>query len=155
MPFRKNCEGYFFDKKKNILAKQINEILVFPGGGVDDNESPLRALIRETFEETGAIVRNLKKLEELKFVWGKTWAKTEKQKKRYKKFYGEDMSFFVGEIDRFEEPKKKEEDFWEGEKLVPIKKAIELLESKKPFDEEIREYREIQLKFLKKLYDRN
>lgn len=150
LPFRKNCEGYFTDGDGRVLARDSGKgHLLFPGGGVDDGEDVKRALIRETFEETGAIVKNLKKIGELKFIWGENWAKTEKQKKRYEKYNGEDMHFFVGEIEGFEEPERKEEDFWEGERLMDIKRAIKIIESGIPFDEEIREYREIQLKILR------
>ncbi len=122
LPFRMNCEGYFFDKSKNVLAKEINGVLIFPGGGVDNNEHIEKAIIRETFEETGAIIKNLRKVGELKFIWDKNWAKTEKQKRRYQKYKGEDMHFFVGEVIKFEnlDSAKKGEDFWHGEKLIPI-----------------------------------
>ena len=152
LPFRKNCEGYFTDGKGNVLAKDSGKgFLGFPGGGVDDNEDVEKAIVRETFEETGAIIINLKKIDELKFIWGQNWAKTEKQKKRYKQYKGEDMHFLIGKIEKFIEPEKKEEDFWEGEKLIPITKAIQMIESGKPFDVEIKEYREMQLKSLKNI----
>ena len=149
LPFRKNCEGYFTDGKGNILARDSGKgFLLFPGGGIDDNEAVEKAIIRETFEETGAVIRDLKKIGELKFIWGVDWAKTEKQKKRYLQYKGEDMYFFVGKIEKFIDPVKIEEDSWLGEKLISIKKAIEMFESGKPWDEEIKEYREMQLKSL-------
>ena len=81
LPFRINCEGYFIDNDRNILAKNSSEgFLVFPGGGVDNNEKIEDAIFRETLEETGAIAVNLEKIGELKFIWGENWAKTEKQK---------------------------------------------------------------------------
>lgn len=149
--FRKNCEGYFVDKRSNILAKKMCGFLAFPGGGVGETESEMSAVIRETFEETGATVKNVKKVHELKFIWGPDWAKTDKQKERYNQFKGENMHFFVGEIQAFDNPLNKEEDFWEGEKLIPIEKAIQIIESGMPFDEAIKEYRLIQLKFLRQL----
>src|SRR3989344_928909 len=114
LPCRKNCEGYFIDKNGCVLAKEINDVLVFPGGGVDNDEQVEDAIIRETLEETGAVIKNLLKIGNLRFVWGPNWAKTDKQKKRYLQFQGEDMHFFSGEIDRFIEAGKKEEDFWNG-----------------------------------------
>ncbi len=156
LPFRKNCEGYFLDKRGNVLAKNSSKgFLAFPGGGVDENEEIEKAILRETFEETGAIIKNLRKIGELKFIWGENWAKTDKQKKRYEKYKGEDMYFFFGEIESFSENENKQEDFWDGEKTIPIKKAIEIIESGKPFDEEIKEYREKQLKFLKEIQNKN
>ena len=94
LPLRKNCEGHFIDKKKNILAKNENALLVFPGGGIDDNEGVEKAILRETFEETGAIIKNLKKVGRCKFLWGPHWAKSDKQRKRYQRYRGEDMYFF-------------------------------------------------------------
>ncbi len=155
LPFRRNCEGYFTDEIGNVLAKNSGSgFLVFPGGGVDDDEEVEKAILRETFEETGAIIKNLRKVEELKFVWGPNWVKSEKQKKRYLQYKGEHMHFFVGEIERFSEPKEKKEDFWSGEKLISIKKVIEVIESGRPFDEEIKEYRRTQLKFLRGIQKR-
>ena len=151
LPFRKNCEGYFFDGNGNVLAKKMNGFLVFPGGGVDDNEDVKDAIIRETLEETGAVIVNLKKIGNLKFVWGVDWAKTEKQKKRYINFQGEDMTFFTGKIDKFIDIDKKGEDFWGVEKLMKISDAVKIIESMMPFDEIIEEYREFQLSSLKNL----
>lgn len=149
LPFRENCEGYFFDNRGNVLAKEASGYLSFPGGGVDSEESPAEAIIREAYEETGAVIKNAREIKELKFKWGVNWAKTDKQRARYEKFKGENMHFFIGEIEKFEEPIEKQEDFWNEEKLMPVEKAIQIIESENPFDEEIREYRKIQLNFLK------
>ena len=83
LPFRKNCEGYFVDKNGCVLAKETEGFLMFPGGGVDDGEKVEDAIIRETLEETGAVIKNLRKIRNLRFVWGPNWAKTDKQKRRY------------------------------------------------------------------------
>lgn len=150
LPFRKNCEGYFILDGK-VLAKDNGHFIGFPGGGVDENEDFADALIRETFEETGAVVKNLKQVGELKFIWGENWAKTEKQKKRFENFQGEDMRFFTGEIEKFGEPEEKEEDFWEGEKLIPIDEVISKIKEGEPFDDEIKDYRLLQIKILRRL----
>ena len=151
LPFRINCEGYFLDSKGNIIAKESNGIVLFPGGGVDKNEEVTEAMIRETKEETGAIVKNIKKLGAIKIVWGPNWAKTKKQKFRYTAFQGDEMHFFIGDIENFEEPEIKEEDFWDGNKLMNINEVIKKIKEKAPFDEDIREYREAQLNFLKEI----
>jgi len=151
LPFRINCEGYFLDGKGNILAKESGELVLFPGGGIGENEKISEAMIRETKEETGAIVNNIKELGVIKIVWGSNWAKTEKQKSRYKIFQGDEMYFFIGEIESFEEPEIKEEDFWNGNKLMNINEVINKIGAKAPFDESIKNYRETQLKLLKKI----
>ena len=149
LPFRRNCEGYFFDSARNILAKTTSGFLEFPGGGAYDGEDIVQAMHRETLEETGAIIKNMKKIGELKVIWGENWAKTKKQQERYTRYKGDDMHFFAGKIDTFIKLRKKEEDFWHEEKLIPIKNAIQLLESSLSFDAELKEYQELQLKFLK------
>ena len=151
LSFRINCEGYFLDNKGNIIAKESNGLVLFPGGGIDENEEVTGAMIRETKEETGAIVNNIRKLGTIKIVWGTNWAKTEKQKSRYTAFQGDEMHFFIGNIERFEEPEIKKEDFWSGNKLMNVSDVIKKIEEKASFDEDIREYREAQLKFLKRI----
>jgi len=151
LPFRINCEGYFLNNKGNIIAKESNGIVLFPGGGVDENEEIIKAMIRETKEETGVIIKDIMKLGTIKIIWGPNWAKTEKQKSRYTAFQGDEMHFFIGNIERFEEPEIKEEDFWSGNKLMNVSDVIKKIEEKASFDEDIREYREAQLKFLKRI----
>ncbi|MBS3171803.1 NUDIX domain-containing protein [Candidatus Woesearchaeota archaeon] len=151
LPFRINCEGYFLNNKGNIIAKESNGIVLFPGGGVDENEEIIKAMIRETKEETGVIIKDIRKLGTIKIIWGPNWAKTEKQKSRYTAFQGDEMHFFIGNIERFEEPEIKKEDFWSGNKLMNVSDVIKKIEEKASFDEDIREYREAQLKFLKRI----
>ncbi|HLC55923.1 MAG TPA: NUDIX hydrolase [Candidatus Nanoarchaeia archaeon] len=151
LPFRINCEGYFLNNKGNIIAKESNGIVLFPGGGVDENEEIIKAMIRETKEETGVIIKDIMKLGTIKIIWGPNWAKTEKQKSRYTAFQGDEMHFFIGNIERFEEPEIKKEDFWSGNKLMNVSDVIKKIEEKASFDEDIREYREAQLKFLKRI----
>ena len=154
LPFRLNCEGYFI-KDGKVLAKDSGKgFLMFPGGGVDEGEDVQKAMIRETFEETGAIVENVNALGDIKFIWGADWAKTVKQKKRYEQFQGDEMFFFSGVIKEFDESEgieEAEEDAWNGEKLMTITEAIEFIENSRPFDEDVKEYREAQLKFLNDL----
>ena len=151
LPFRINCEGYFLNNKGNIIAKESNGIVLFPGGGVDENEEIIKAMIRETKEETGVIIKDIMKSGTIKIIWGPNWAKTEKQKSRYTAFQGDEMHFFIGNIERFEEPEIKKEDFWSGNKLMNVSDVIKKIEEKASFDEDIREYREAQLKFLKEI----
>jgi len=44
--------------------------------------------------------------------------------KRYKNYIEEEMHFFTGKIEKFEESKEKEDDYCRGEKLMPIKKQL-------------------------------
>ena len=106
---------------------------------------PEEAMKREVLEETGAIVEIEKNLGVLKFDYDENWAKTERQKERYKQFRGEEMHFFSGKIEKFVKINKKE-DSWKGEKLIALSKVIEIIEKG-----EENNYRKVQLKFLKDL----
>jgi 8-oxo-dGTP pyrophosphatase MutT (NUDIX family) len=156
LPFRVNCEGYFIIKDEHstevrILAMNTNKgYMLFPGGGVDKGETPIQAITRETFEETGAILSNIKQLGKVEFIWDEDWAVSDKQKRRYTQFKGEEMHFYTGEITHFEEIKNIQEDTWQGEKLMNVKEVIKAIEDTKPFSKDIKPYREAQLKYLTK-----
>jgi len=155
LPFRKNCGGYFLDGKGKIFAQKNEQgLIIFPGGGIDAGESVEQEILRETFEETGAKIINLKKLGNIKFIWGSNWAKTEKQKKRFQQFQGDDMYFFSGIVQELTSEKLTEEDSWKKNLFLGLDEVIETIASGQPFDKEIKEYRETQLKFLKVLKDR-
>jgi 8-oxo-dGTP pyrophosphatase MutT (NUDIX family) len=151
LPYRKDCEGYFLYKNKYVVAKNTGKgFIVFPGGGIDENETAENALLRESMEEAGIVCKGeIREVNLLNFDWGPDWAKTEKQKSRYNQFRGEEMHFFIGEVDEFVEPKGDPSDAWSGKKYLPIKEVIDIIEKEKPFSKDIKEYRIIQLKHLK------
>ncbi len=158
LPFRKNCEGYFIDDKGKVLAKDSGKgFLIFPGGGIDENETPEEGMLREAFEETGvSISGKLKELGILNILWGPDWAKTEKQKKRYQKYKGDEMHFFLGKIKSIGQPSGDpenpgEDDSWGEDKLMPVQKAIDLIEKNKPFPKDTEEYYQKQLNFLSQI----
>lgn len=154
LPLRINCEGFFTDGEGNILAKRNNNgYIIFPGGGIDKNEKIEEGMIRETLEETGAKVKNIKFLGKISIIWGDDWAKTKKQKERVKKYRGDEMNFFSGRIEEFDEKNNSSEDYWEGNKIMPISKVIKIIESIKDKDESTKEYREKQLKYLKEFLE--
>ena len=74
----------------------------------------------------------------------------EKQKKRFEKYQGDDMHFFVGKVKKLVEPKGDiEEKGWDvNERLMKIKDAIKIIEGYKPFPFELKEYYELKLKIL-------
>lgn len=154
LPFRKNCEGYLICKDGKIVAKDTGkEYLEFPGGGVDEKETPEEALTREAFEEAGAVLDGpLKEIKVLQFIWGPNWAKTEKQKQRYKQYKGEEMHFFIGKVKKLVAPSgDSEETGWLGERTMSILEAINKINELRPFAKEIEEYREFQITALKML----
>lgn len=57
--------GLVLNKNKILLVKRRDyPIWVMPGGGVDKNETPEKAVIREVFEESGFKVKIAKKIAE-------------------------------------------------------------------------------------------
>ena len=61
------------------------------------------------------------------------------------------MHLFMGKILKFEDVENPEEDFWGEEKLMEIEDSIILIENEHPSGENMKEYRECQLRFLKEL----
>ncbi len=156
LPFRKNCEGYLVFGKDLVGRNTEYGYIDFPGGGVEDGEDLKEALKREAFEEAGVILEGeLKEVGNIKTIWPNDWAKNEKQIKRFEKYQGDDMHFFIGKVKELVNPSgDKEENGWDlNERLIPIKKAIEIIESYKPFPKELDEYYKFKLKILRSLQD--
>ena len=153
LPFRRNCEGYFLDQQGRILAQDSGKgYLLFPGGGIEAGETPEEALLRETLEETGAVVTNVVSLGVLKVCWEPTWAKTEKQRQRYQQYQGDEMHFFTGTIVHFD-VLQSEEDSWQGQQLMPLQEAITFFE-RQSYSPDEQPYRATQLQHLKSLLKR-
>lgn len=154
LPFRKNCEGYLVFGDNLIGRDTEYGYIDFPGGGVEDGEDLKEALKREAFEEAGVILEGeLKEVGNIKTIWSDDWAKNEKQKKRFDKYQGDDMHFFIGKVKKLVNSSgDNEENGWDlNERLMPIKKAIEIIESYKPFPKELDEYYKFKLKILRSL----
>lgn len=152
LAFRLNTEGYFFDTSQNILAKIDGERIIFPGGGLELHETAEQAIIRETQEETGAIVCNVKLIDIYTFIYPNNWATTDKQRKRFATFQGEKMHFFVGKIEKMckRELSESAEDSWAESKLYPLNQIIELVR-KRYVLEKNNEYVKKQLELLSAL----
>jgi 8-oxo-dGTP pyrophosphatase MutT (NUDIX family) len=153
-PFRKNGEGYLVFGDNIICRNTEYGYIDFPGGGVEGDEAFEDALKREAFEEAGVIFDGeLKEAGVLKTVWPADWAKNEKQKKRFEKYQGDEMHFFIGKVKELVDPKGDgvEEGWNINDRMMPIKKAIEIVEGYKPFPAELKEYYEIKLKILRGL----
>lgn len=156
LPLRPNCEGYFTDGKGNILARlpeQPGGYVIFPGGGIEPGEDPALALIRETLEETGAQVHIAKAFGSISYDWPEGWAQTDKQKRRWEQYKGDEMFFFAGTIDGFAPTGQdaQEEDAWPEPKLVPLSNAIAAVKAMQPFPPGLEVYYERQLQLLQSL----
>jgi 8-oxo-dGTP pyrophosphatase MutT (NUDIX family) len=155
LPFRKNCEGYLIFEDNIIGRNTEYGYIDFPGGGVEEGETYEDALRREAFEEAGVVIEDLKEVGSVKTVWPEDWAKNEKQKKRFEKFQGDEMHFFLGKVKELKKPNGDEEESgWnENDRFILINEAIEILESYRPFPKELEEYYEFKLKIIRCLPD--
>ncbi len=72
------------------------------------------------------------------------------KKKRYEQYQGDEMYFFFGRIKEFKQQKEVHEDAWNGEKVMSLKSAIEILES----NDDQGVYRKKQLQCLKEIEGR-
>lgn len=155
LPYRRNCEGYFLYENEKVIAQDTGRgYIEFPGGGVDESESPSDAILREALEETGAKIACLSHVETIYFDWGENWAKTEKQKKRYELYRGEEMHLFTGKVDNIEIALgdiKNNDPAWEGNRLMGIKDIIKALNSFKPFPSNMEEYHEKQIYYIRNI----
>ncbi len=150
LPFRKKSEGFFFYKGK-ILAKDEGDWVRFPGGGIDPGESRLKAVKRETKEETGATLDSCVEIITVTEYFTKEWAKgNPKRQKRYKKFQGSKITIFVGRVKSLGKPTSDEGDAWTGKMFLPISKCIKLSEGS-IHTPRLVEYRTAQIAVLKML----
>lgn len=125
LPFRETCDCFVLHKGK-LLALQKPGFFVFPGGGLDKGESALVAAKRELREETGGVIQGqLTHFTTVTWKWFPTWAKSDKQKERYKLFQGEKIHIFLGDIAKFGKATSNEGDKWSGKKLHKIESVLE------------------------------
>ncbi len=128
LPYRKVAECYLV-KGNKILAQDQGHFLSLPGGGINKNEKIIEAAKREVYEETGAIIRNSSwtLISTIRWDWHKEWANNAKRKERYNKFRGEEVYSFVGQVEKFENPTSIEEDDWQGEIMMKLSKAKDIM----------------------------
>lgn len=113
-----------------------------PGGGIEGNETPLEAVKRETLEETGCTIKNIKEL-------GLAIERRDEQQLIQYSYV------FVADVKKIGKPAPTSGEAKMGAKLewVSIKKAIQLFKKIKPKDEggEFMKHREVNiLKIAKK-----
>ena len=152
LPYRKNCESYIIHKGKILARDSGKGYIEFPGGGFDKHESAKDAVTREIFEETGAVIKDIKKIGVLHFDWGPRWAKTEKQKSRYKEFRGEEMHLFKGKVKKLTKPKGcpvTKEAGWKGKRFMAIDDALKIINAQRPFPKSQKEYYTKQIDVLR------
>jgi hypothetical protein len=128
LPYRETSDCFLLYKNK-IVCLDNKTYLSFPGGGVDKGESPEKAAKRECKEEIGAKLKSLKHVITVTWDWFPEWVgDSEKRKERYKKFRGEKIHLFIGEVKEFGKPTSTEGDAWTRNKLMSIKTCLKLHE---------------------------
>ena len=128
--------------------------LEFPGGGVEGSVES--SMLRETLEETGAIIAELQRFDTMFFDWGPDWPKTEKQRSRYTQFRGEEMNMFIGRVVELGTPLGDPEHGdagWEGNKFMTISEVTAIMDSFRPFPAETAKFHDRQLEIVKSLPD--
>ena len=149
LPYRKTTDGFLVYQGK-LLAQDRGHYLQFPGGGLDAGEDPIAAQIRESKEETGAILTDVKLITEMQWKWPPAWADTLKRKARYEKFQGEHIYFLTGQVQCFVPPVGDPTDQWSTITTLSWDKAIELAEKyARLADEESKVYHRYQIIIMK------
>ena len=122
------------------------------GGGIDPGETPEKASRRELREEVGAKLSKIQWIGKIQWSWFPEWAAIPKRKQRYQEFQGEEVHFLVGKASSFTEPTSNEDDEWKGNKLMSIKRAINIVSSTLPDEHpNAKQYKRSQLMILNAL----
>ena len=132
LPYRETSDCFLLYKGKLVSRVATNDksktsYLLFPGGGIDEGETPITGAKRECVEEVGAKLKSLKLVYTVCWDWFPEWADTPKRKERYKQFRGEKVHLLIGEVDKFNKPTSDEGDAWSGKKLISLSTAIKIM----------------------------
>lgn len=131
LPFREKAEALLIHDGK-IVAQDKGRYIQFAGGGIDEGESPEKALRREIKEEIGCTVDKLQKIADIDAVWWPEWTEGKsKREARYAEFQGERSYIYIGFVDKLGEPTSNEDDAWKGGvegNLMSLDKAIKMSE---------------------------
>jgi hypothetical protein len=126
LPYRPVAECYLVHNGK-LVAQDHGHYIMYPGGGIDDGETPEEAGRREVEEEVGIKLDGpLIPITTVEWDWMPEWANNEKRKARYEQFRGERVHFLIGKIKNVEKATSKEGDAWKGEISMSFDKALEL-----------------------------
>lgn len=124
LPYRPVSECFLLYDGE-VLAQDKGHFIMFPGGGNKPDETPKEAAEREIKEETGAILDGpLVYITTMTWDWMPEWANTEKRKRRYQKFRGEEMHYFIGIVKELGEPGSVS-DAWTGDMTMDIDELID------------------------------
>ena len=125
-PLRRRVEIYVFKGDYICMLKGKNNNYKIPGGGIDGNETFEQACRRESLEEIGIDIKNIKKVSDktLKVNWTKIKYPSQKVKKRLSKYSGSETFFYRADFDK--EDKSTLENSIMKTELIPINKIINM-----------------------------
>lgn len=138
LPFREKTELFLMTKEGNILAEDHGTYIMFPGWGIDANESDIiSSATRELEEETHMTVDGLLIPQStVSWKWFPEWANNQKRKERYGQFQWERVHLFCGSARKLEKSQLFSEDTWKNMTGIPpeecLKKLIEYAKKDHP-----------------------
>ena len=128
LPFRQKTELFLLFGTNKVVAQDREKYIMFPGGGVEPNESIIKAGRREAREEAGAVLDGgLKHVVTVDFVWHPEWASNPKRKERYAKYQGERVHIMIGKCKSLGK-QDDIEDAWKGARTMSISKCLKMLD---------------------------
>ena len=134
LPYRETSDVFLIYNGK-LIAQNKGKYFVFPGGGIDKGESVETGAARELMEEVGVVLSGkLTNIATVDWEWFPAWAKTPKQKQRYKQFRGERSHLLIGEVKKIVSPTSEEGDAWSGVITYDISKVISIMHEQESND---------------------
>lgn len=85
--------GVFFNRNGELLTIRNSRGIDVPGGHTEGKETIEQTIIRETYEEAGAIIKNIRIIDEVRTQTGT--------------YRGKSMAFVTGEVISFDKKKAK------------------------------------------------
>lgn len=118
LPYRRRAEVFAIDENGEVIARtprgMSGKYFEVPGGGIDEGETPRKAVMREALEETGIRIGNIVSHGELMWKWDKTHK--EAMGPWSKKYAGDHVYVFSATVIGKGKPTSEEGDSW---KKVP------------------------------------
>jgi 8-oxo-dGTP pyrophosphatase MutT (NUDIX family) len=125
LPLRERAE-VIARKGDKILIQERDGYMEMPGGGLDGQSAKV-GIRRETLEEAGAKLKNLKKVDVVEARWYPGIKDTDWGKELYDKYRGSKTHFFTAEVSgNLRKPTSEEGDGWTGTRYMDAGEALDI-----------------------------